>query len=179
MNYLVLEGRTYVDRPRKSLAETSPVNESGGYLWACNFAIQKQLFESIGGFDERFPFAAMEDIDLRLRLTKGGHKLFFVRDASVCHPWRHKGGWGKLKQHQKSTLIFLMIHPEELSNINSLYYLKMVLYKFIKNTIPQILKLEFNGFREELLEYFSFLQMSLILSLYNNVFKIPKKHKKN
>ena len=32
MNYLVLEGRTYVDRPRKSLAETSPVNESGGYL---------------------------------------------------------------------------------------------------------------------------------------------------
>ena len=179
MNYLVLEGRTYVDRPRKSLAETSPINESGGYLWACNFAIQKQLFESIGGFDERFPFAAMEDVDLRLRLTKAGHKLFFVRDASVCHPWRHKGGWGKLKQHQKSTLIFLMIHPEELSNINSLYYLKMVLYKFIKNTIPQILKLEFNGFREELLEYFSFLQMSLILRLYNNVFKIPKKYKKN
>jgi hypothetical protein len=57
--------------------------------------------------------------------------------------------------------------------------LKMVLYKFIKNTIPQILKLEFNGFREELLEYFSFLQMSLILRLYNNVFKIPKKYKKN
>ena len=36
MNYLVLEGRTYVDRPRKSLAETSPVNETGGYLWSCN-----------------------------------------------------------------------------------------------------------------------------------------------
>ncbi|MFM6509421.1 MAG: glycosyltransferase family 2 protein, partial [Dolichospermum sp.] len=68
-SYLVFEGRTYVDRPRKNLAETSPINESGGYLWSCNFSIQKQLFESLGGFDERFPYAAMEDVDLRLRLT--------------------------------------------------------------------------------------------------------------
>jgi GT2 family glycosyltransferase len=174
MNYLVLEGRTYADRPRRSLAETSPVNESGGYLWSCNFSIHRELFVLLSGFDERFPYAAMEDVELRLRLTKSGYKFLFIRDASVCHPWRQKGGWEKLKQHQKSTLMYLSIHPEESSNINSMYYLRMILYKVIKITIPQILKLRFHGIHEEMLEYLSFLQMSVILSHFNLVLRARK-----
>ena len=67
---LVFEGRVYVDRPRQTLAEKSPVNETGGYLWSCNFTIQNQTFRSLGGFEERFPYAAMEDVDFRFRLTK-------------------------------------------------------------------------------------------------------------
>ncbi|WP_373526226.1 glycosyltransferase family 2 protein, partial [Nostoc sp.] len=116
---LVFEGRTYVNRPRRSLGETSPTNELGGYLWSCNFAIQRQFFNSLSGFDERFPYAAMEDVDLRLRLTKRGHKFCFIKAASVCHPWRPKGGWKKLKQHQESVLIYLSVHPEESSHIHS------------------------------------------------------------
>ena len=167
MDCLVLEGRTYVNRPRNSLAETSPINESGGYLWSCNFAIQKQLFDSIGGFEERFPYAAMEDVDLRLRLTKCGHKFLFSKDASVCHPWRHKGGWKKLKQYQKSILIYLSIHPEESSTINSIYYLKITLYGIIKSTIPAILKLKLHGIDQALLEHLSSLQMTFILWKHN------------
>lgn len=167
INYLVLEGRTYVDRPRQSLAETSPINETGGYLWSCNFAIQRQLFESIGSFDERFPYAAMEDVDLRLRLRKHGHKFFFSKQASVCHPWREKGGWKKLKQHQQSTLIYLSIHPKESSNINSVSYLRMALYGIIKSTVPEILKLNLHGINEALLEHLSYMQMVFILLKYN------------
>ncbi|OYQ63518.1 family 2 glycosyl transferase [Pseudanabaena sp. SR411] len=163
MNYLVLEGRTYVDRPRKSLAETSPINESGGYLWSCNFAIQMKLFESIGGFDERFPYAAMEDVDLRLRLEKSGHKFIFIRDASVCHPWRNKGGWKKLKQHQESTLIYLSIHPDESLNINSTSYFMLALRGMFKATIPEVLKLNLRGINEAFLEHLSCLQMVVIL----------------
>jgi GT2 family glycosyltransferase len=162
-HYLVFEGRTYVDRPRKSLSETSPINESGGYLWSCNLSIQRHLFESLGGFDERFPYAAMEDVDLRLRLTKSGHKFQFAKAASVCHPWRDKGGWKKLKQHQQSTLIYLSIHPDESSNINSGSYLRLALYGMLKSTIPEIFKLNTHGIREALLEHFSFLQMVFIL----------------
>ena len=163
---LVFEGRTYVDRPRQSLAETSPINELGGYLWSCNFAIHRQLFESLGGFEERFPYTAMEDIDLRLRLIKHKHKFIFIRAASVCHPWRYKGGWKKLKQHQQSTLIYLSIHPDELSTINSTYYLRLVLYGMLKSTIPEILKLNIHGINEAFLEHLSFLQMTLILWRY-------------
>ncbi len=45
--YLVFEGRTYNNQPRKSFADFAPLNETGGYLWSCNFTIQKQLFQSL------------------------------------------------------------------------------------------------------------------------------------
>jgi GT2 family glycosyltransferase len=162
---LVFEGRTYVDRPRRTLAEISPANESGGYLWSCNFAIQRQLFESISGFDERFPYAAMEDVDLRRRLTKAGYKFSFIKTASVCHPWRYKGGWKKLKQHQESTLIYLSIHPEESVQINSRYYLWYTLRSFVKVTLPGILQFRGSGLQEALVEHLNFLQIAFILWL--------------
>ncbi|MBD2358440.1 glycosyltransferase [Tolypothrix sp. FACHB-123] len=160
---LVFEGRTYVDRPKKTLSEISPVNETGGYLWSCNFAIQLQLFQSLGGFDERFPYAAMEDVDLRLRLTKIERKFIFVNLASVCHPWRTKGGWRKLKQHQESVLIYLYIHPEELVNINFKTYLKNNLYSFIKFTIPESLIFKGHGIKEAFLEHIANFHMAFRL----------------
>lgn len=163
---LVFEGRIYVDRPRRNLAETSPTNETGGRLWSCNFTIQRQLFESLAGFDERFPYAAMEDVDLRLRLTKRGHKFPFIQSASVCHPWRRKGGWQQLKQHQKSTFIYLSIHPEELININCKHYLWITLYEVLKITIPEIIKLNFYGINYAILEHFAFLKMAFLIFIY-------------
>jgi GT2 family glycosyltransferase len=166
--YSVFEGRTYVDRPRQSLAETSPINESGGYLWSCNFCISMGLFKLLGGFDERFPYAAMEDVDLRLRLNKSGHKFMFTKSASVCHPWRYIGGWKKLKQHQKATLIYLSIHPDESSRINSIYYLRCTLHQILRVTIPSIFKLQVFGLYEHTLQIFSYLQMAFILSYQKN-----------
>jgi GT2 family glycosyltransferase len=162
---LVFEGRTYVDRPRRTLAEISPANESGGYLWSCNFAIQRQLFESISGFDERFLYATMEDVDLRRRLTKAGYKFSFIKTASVCHPWRYKGGWKKLKQHQESTLIYLSIHPEESVQINSRYYLWYTWRSFVKVTLPGILQFRGSGIQEALVEHLKFLHIAFILWL--------------
>lgn len=158
--YLVFEGRTYVDRPRRSLAETSPINETGGYLLSCNFTLQKQLFESLAGFDERFIYAAMEDVDLRLRLTESGYKFYFVRTASVCHPWRHSTGWKALKQHNDSTFIYLTIHQKELSEINSRYYLFMVIRAFTKFTLPGILKFKAAGIKQAFTEHLAGLQMA-------------------
>lgn len=160
---LVFEGRTYVDRPKKTLAEIAPANETGGYLWSCNFAIQQQLFESMAGFDERFPYAAMEDVDLRLRLTKIGCKFTFIKLASVCHPWRLKGGWKKLQQHQESLLIYLTIHPEELANINYRTYLYNNLYGFIRFTIPELLIFKGQGIKEVFLEHIANFYMAFRL----------------
>lgn len=156
-DYQVFEGRTYVDRPRKSLGEVSPINETGGYLWSCNFVIQKQLFESVDGFDERFPYAAMEDVDLNYRLKKSGYKPCFVNNASVCHPWRNIGGWEKQKQHQKSTLIYLDLHPEESIRLNKIYYLKVFIKSLIKDTIPGILRYKGAGIIQALIVQWFFI----------------------
>ncbi|HEY9300370.1 MAG TPA: glycosyltransferase [Phormidium sp.] len=161
----VFEGRTYVDHPRKSLAEKSPVNETGGYLWSCNFAVKKKLFVSLRGFDERFRYAAMEDVELRLRLTQSENYFLFVKGASVCHPWRESRGWQELKRHQQSVLIYLSIHPEQIKYINSQYYFYSLARSFIKLTIPGVFKFKGCGIKNALLEHFSSLQMVFILWL--------------
>jgi len=160
---LVFEGRTYVDRPKRSLADKAPVNESGGYLWSCNFAMQKQLFESMEGFDERFPYAAMEDVDLRLRLTKLGYKFCFIKSAAVCHPWRPQGGWNKLKQSEESMSIYLSIHPEELKERSSLSLLNQNFQQFMKFTIPELIKFHGIGFKYALFKHFSQLRKAWII----------------
>ena len=171
--YRVFEGRTYVDRPRKSLAETSPINETGGYLWSCNFVISRKLFESINGFNERFPYAAMEDVDLNYRLNKFKHKSLFIDGAAVCHPWRKRDVWQQHKKHRISTFIYLTIHPEELNRINTQYYLKWVLNTFLRQTLPGFFKYKTAGFWSALVEHFSFLQTAYMIFLQYKF--IPKK----
>jgi GT2 family glycosyltransferase len=162
-SYLVFEGRVYVDRPKQTLAEKSPANESGGYLWSCNFAIKKELFNYLNGFDERFPYAAMEDVDMKLRLTKAGYKILFIKTASLCHPWRNTNGWKEFKHHQKSTFIYLSIHPDESQRINSVYYLRFLLRSFVKSTLPGIIKFSGRGIWSACLEHIAFLQMVILL----------------
>ncbi|MEL7067681.1 MAG: glycosyltransferase [Cyanobacteria bacterium J06581_3] len=162
---LVFEGRVYVDRPKRSLAEKSPRNETGGYLWSCNLAIQRDLFKSLQGFDERFPYAAMEDVDLRLRLTKSGHPFLFVETAAICHPWRISRGWRELRKKKKSTLLYLSIHPDQLKHINAQFYAFALVRSFIKVAIPGLIKFRGSGIRAILLEYCSYVQMIFILWL--------------
>lgn len=165
-DYSVFEGRVYVDRPQQSLAEKSPTNETGGYLWSCNLAIQFKVFTDLQGFNERFPYAAMEDVELRLRLKQSRYSYLFVKTASVCHPWKPGMTWRQLKQHQQSTLIYLSIHPSEATKINSIYYLRFAAYGFIKNTISNLFTFNFKGLAPALLEHLSFVQMALILAIH-------------
>jgi len=163
---LVFEGRVYVERPRRSFGETAPVNESGGYLWSCNFAIHRQLFEFLGGFDKRFPYAAMEDVDLRLRITKSKHKFIFVKEAAVCHPWRYKGNWEQLKKRQESVLLYLSIHPDQLIHLNSLFFMKSFLRTFV-TALTVVQQLNFIEIKEICKESIYFLQMSILIVINN------------
>lgn len=64
-----------------------PVNETGGYFWSANIAVARSLFEELGGFDERYPYAALEDVDLHIRL-KEATEIHFAEKAIVYHPVR-------------------------------------------------------------------------------------------
>ncbi|MFT3932737.1 MAG: glycosyltransferase family A protein [Chitinophagaceae bacterium] len=105
----VYEGLTAPDRPQKRYDEMSPVNLTGQKLWSCNFAIEKSFFFSIDGFDELFPYPAMEDQDLYVRIIKK-EKILFVTEAKIIHPWRLVKPFKRYKMLLASHVYFARKH---------------------------------------------------------------------
>ncbi len=73
--------------PPPGPCETAPVNETGGVYLTCNALYRREVLALVGGFDERFPFAAFEDCDLAARVLRHG-AIAWAPDAVVIHPPR-------------------------------------------------------------------------------------------
>jgi cellulose synthase/poly-beta-1,6-N-acetylglucosamine synthase-like glycosyltransferase len=61
------------------------------YLSECptiNLAFHREVFDSVGGFDETFTYGS--DVDFSWRLVKNGYQIYSVPDAVVRHDW---GTW--------------------------------------------------------------------------------------
>jgi len=110
--YDLLEGRTSAVGTRTRVDEECPINETGGYLWSCNFAIKRQHFLALGGFNEDFPAPAMEDVELNVRVNKACLARAFVSSALVLHPWRLRKGYKFAKAYASSVAKFVSLHPE-------------------------------------------------------------------
>ena len=122
----VFEGRITAVGAVTTFADTAPSNETGGYLWSCNFAIRRELFVQVGGFDERFPFAAVEDVDFHFRVKKES-AIIFLPDARVSHKIEAKLGWRIVQHHTLSVLLFLHIHGLQATNKTPLFFLRMAI----------------------------------------------------
>jgi GT2 family glycosyltransferase len=151
-NIEVFEGAIKPQGAQRSLIEEAPLNETGGYLWSCNFMISKRLFfEALNGFDENFPYAAMEDVDLHYRLKKLLIKVYFLKEAIVIHPWRlQKKLLSITVKRFKSTLYFLRKHPERRKDINSVYFLRVFFNSLTKDTLRKVFLFRFRGFLTKL-----------------------------
>jgi GT2 family glycosyltransferase len=110
--YPVLEGKTMPQGRQMRADDDCPTNLSGGFLWSCNFAIRRSVFLEIGGFDDSFPFPAMEDVDLHYRIRKNQLPIKFVPDGVVEHPWRVEGDNADLLKRVKTLDYFIRKHPE-------------------------------------------------------------------
>jgi GT2 family glycosyltransferase len=111
--YKVFEGLTIGGpNPQTRSDHESPLNLKGGLLWSCNFGIERKLFLELGGFDEGFPFPAMEDMDLQFRLQGIGQTSKFLVDACAQHPWRPRRGAKFCVALAKSVRYFIVKHPE-------------------------------------------------------------------
>jgi GT2 family glycosyltransferase len=56
-------------------------DDPAGKFYTCNLSMKRRLFDDVGGFDERFPFAAYEDTELAIRLIAKGFHLDYRKAA--------------------------------------------------------------------------------------------------
>ncbi len=135
----VLEGRTSAYGTKPNMFAECPSNENGGHLWSCNFAIQKNVFSGLGGFDERFPYAAMEDMEFALRLRLKGIVPVFVPDARILHPWKIGTDLAR-RRHLASMIIFRKIHPEHSDGMTAGAYVHAASRHIVKNLSKEYLR---------------------------------------
>ncbi len=105
----VFEGRITAEGTETGFADTAPSNERGGYLWSCNFGIRRELFINLGGFDERYPFPGMEDVDFHFRVASKS-PIRFLPKARVFHAFERRVGWKGVKHHTLSLLLYMHLH---------------------------------------------------------------------
>lgn len=105
-----LEGRTTCAAGFGSPMHYAPVNESGGRFWSCNVAVRADRFLALGGFDEGFTVAHMEDQDLRERLRAAGVEIRWVPEAVVDHPPRRQPSGRALGLLRAAEVRYLVKH---------------------------------------------------------------------
>ncbi len=129
----VFEGKTLSTRPFFHALETAPVNNFGGYLWSCNFCIERRFFLEIGGFDKIFKYPHLEDNDLRLRILQENNVIKFIPDALVYHPPRTVGSGRKLGYYHKYDVYFYEKHKIKYSYLSITKNVLLIRIKTILN----------------------------------------------
>ena len=71
-------------------------NIEASTFWAACGAIRREIFLSIGGFDEGFHQPSIEDIELGYRLKKAGYRIRLLKNLNVKH-LKHWGCGSLLK----------------------------------------------------------------------------------
>jgi glycosyltransferase involved in cell wall biosynthesis len=72
--------------PQFHFAELNPgpVN-AANYFYSSHVSLKRSMFELVGGFNDRFPSAAVEDTELGVRLADSGLKLDYHPELLVLH----------------------------------------------------------------------------------------------
>ena len=130
-------------------------------FWTAHVSLKREALDAAGGFDERFPDAAMEDVELRCRLNERGIEFRFVPDAGVCHPWRTRKCWRELVQQRDSTRLYLKLHPDERRSLGPRHFVHAALYGLVRFTLPDIARGRGRGLHLALLEHLSSLDTAL------------------
>ena len=158
----VFEGRISAEGEASSFADYVPANETGGYLWSCNFAIRRELFVKINGFDDRFPFAAVEDVDLRLRVKRYS-SILFLPEARVRHEPERRLGWRVVQHHTLSVLLFLHTHGPRAVGKGSTYFLRMAARILVLRGAQQIRTRMVKNPEQLLFQVWGNIQLALIV----------------
>lgn len=82
-------------------------------FWTAHVSISRSLFERAGGFDQRFPYAAVEDVELGSRFDRLGITLEYHPDLAVSHthPTDLDASLRRMERVGRSAALFHEIHP--------------------------------------------------------------------
>ena len=94
--------------------ETQRTDDLGfGRFYTSNVSLKKALFDRAGGFDEEFPYAAYEDIELGWRLAEQGLVLRYEPGAEAVH--LHRYDWPAIERRfqavARSERMMVRKHP--------------------------------------------------------------------
>jgi GT2 family glycosyltransferase len=94
--------------------EAEPTDDLGyGRFYTSNVSLKKALFDRAGGFDEEFPYAAYEDIELGWRLDECGLVLRYEPGAEAVH--LHRYDWPAIERRfqavARSERMMVRKHP--------------------------------------------------------------------
>lgn len=142
---LAAEGRIRPAGPRTRMDEEAPENETGGWFWSCNIALRRDYFALVGGFDEAFPAAAMEDVELRERIRRRGDAIRFVPGALVVHPLRRFAGWRAVLKRAEAHGIYVTRPSCHLGPPSYRQALHKTLRLLIRGYLPQLWRLRARG----------------------------------
>ncbi|MDP4039283.1 MAG: glycosyltransferase [Candidatus Pacearchaeota archaeon] len=112
-----------------------------GFFWTSNISLEKKWFNE-DKFDEEFPWAAYEDIELSYRLHKKGLKIVYNEKAIAnhYHEYAPKNYFEKQDILAKAAMIFYKKHPELKTELidNNKMKLPHRIARFILAPIPKI-----------------------------------------
>jgi GT2 family glycosyltransferase len=82
-------------------------------FYTSHVSVKAAALEAVGGFDERFPFAAVEDIEIGLRLERAGLELVYHRELLVehDHPYAPQGFRERQARVGASARLMEELHP--------------------------------------------------------------------
>lgn len=111
----------FISAREKAHQKLTPVD----WVTGAALVVKKNIFESIGGFDERF-FMYYEDIDLCQRLKNAGYENFYFPYSEILH---HKGENTRSeinnelrKIQQTSQRLYYKLHKHFIQNIGIKFY---------------------------------------------------------
>jgi len=85
---VAVEGKVYAENEGEyAPLGDGPTNRDGGVYLTCNCAYRRDVVLKAGGFDEAFPYAAYEDVELAARAQAFG-QIIWQPEAIVIHPER-------------------------------------------------------------------------------------------
>lgn len=86
---------------------TDPGDVPGSCFYTANVSAKRSFLREHGGFDEGFPDAAFEDIELGLRLQRAGMRMAYDPDAVVehFHPYDLPGSLRRMRTLGRAVLL--------------------------------------------------------------------------
>jgi hypothetical protein len=117
--YRISLERRFLDEGRGHALESDPSCLHMLMLSAANLSLPRELFLSIGGFDQDFPMAGAEDQDLSMRARDAGMLLLLDTRIRCVHNDRHLSLRAYCERQERSAgtvAILVRKHPAALEN---------------------------------------------------------------